>query len=768
MFVDGLSVLNYSPSRWKFRAPYAADYGYPTNSIPASFGNNQQLEVTLRELTRLTGLSKYQSAARAAATYALNNLRNRNGMLYWGHFATYDASHEVVVGLGPPEEVGEAPQAVGTSASVPLRYMNALAPDYRYLYGINPSAIGNDISQMFKDGIFYWQNLSFKRILSFKTPGIGAWERSSVINTNQMVPFPSQVNMSHWQYASPYIHGGLYYYQLTGDERAWKTVRQMIERFVDVRNPETNLGPGLYGYRPEEVSLLTTTNIDRYKYFPAFLLKGAELYGVSTPKGSELLRLGIEELVAFSTYMHVSGTDDYRIVDLNGNPLGENREVLPGVLWNLALGYRLSRNDSLWQATRDIIKGYGLGDIGTPAGQEIQVSTAPFELRPIENSDHPLARDRGRDVDMNAFVVHALVELYEATGRLEYISMAENAANSIVSELYDNGLFVRQKNGLYGQLAHMAPLALIHLEAAKQGKKLEVDSVFPRYPHLRIPCGFAECTTGDKYWDGEVVFCRDKVTGRCPIYDSLQFTTSAYNINEGGGTATITVSRTGGSTGPVSVGYSTATGGTATEAADYLSTSGTLTWTDADVTPKTFTVPIGDDGEFEGNETVSLALNTPNGATLGTPRTATLNIIDDDQAPAPQPGSVQFTTSAYNVSEGGGTAIITASRTGGSAGPVSVGYTTDTGGTATEGGDYIFTGGILSWADGDATDKTFTVSVINDSDVEGDEIINLFLSNPSGGATLGTPNPSTLTIIDDEQTSPPLAAADRRLISSGL
>jgi hypothetical protein len=84
----------------------------------------------------------------------------------------------------------------------------------------------------------------------------------------------------------------------------------------------------------------------------------------------------------------------------------------------------------------------------------------------------------------------------------------------------------------------------------------------------------------------------------------------------------------------VSVGYSTATGGTATEAADYLSTSGTLTWTDADTTPKTFTVPVVGDGDVEGNETVSLALNTPNGATLGTPRTAILNIIDDDQAPA--------------------------------------------------------------------------------------------------------------------------------------
>ncbi|HKI03403.1 MAG TPA: choice-of-anchor Q domain-containing protein [Thermoanaerobaculia bacterium] len=108
---------------------------------------------------------------------------------------------------------------------------------------------------------------------------------------------------------------------------------------------------------------------------------------------------------------------------------------------------------------------------------------------------------------------------------------------------------------------------------------------------------------------------------------TLQFSLSAYSVNEDGVTATITVTRTGGSEGPASVMYQTADG-TATQPADYLPASGTLNWADGDTVPKTFQVPIVDDLLEEGNETVILLLS--NG------QTAVLTIVDDDQ-PIPPP-----------------------------------------------------------------------------------------------------------------------------------
>lgn len=111
----------------------------------------------------------------------------------------------------------------------------------------------------------------------------------------------------------------------------------------------------------------------------------------------------------------------------------------------------------------------------------------------------------------------------------------------------------------------------------------------------------------------------------------LNFSSEAYSANEGDGSARITVTRTGGSHGVVSVDYTTADG-TANEGADYTFTNGGLTFADGDKAGKTFIVPIIDDADIEGNETVKLSLTNPNGeATLGNRNTAVLTIVDNDE-----------------------------------------------------------------------------------------------------------------------------------------
>ena len=109
----------------------------------------------------------------------------------------------------------------------------------------------------------------------------------------------------------------------------------------------------------------------------------------------------------------------------------------------------------------------------------------------------------------------------------------------------------------------------------------------------------------------------------------LSFGAPTASVSETGGSATITVNRLNGSIGPVTVNYATTTGGTAVAGTNYVSTSGTLSWADADTAPKTFTVPILNDNVSGPNRTIVLALSSPGGgATLGIASTL-LTIVEN-------------------------------------------------------------------------------------------------------------------------------------------
>jgi hypothetical protein len=80
---------------------------------------------------------------------------------------------------------------------------------------------------------------------------------------------------------------------------------------------------------------------------------------------------------------------------------------------------------------------------------------------------------------------------------------------------------------------------------------------------------------------------------------------------------------------------------------------------------------------------------------------------------------------------------------------VSVDYATSNG-TAADGSDYTATSGTLTWDDGDDEMKSFDVSITNDTVHEDEENFSVTLSNPAGGAALGSPNGATVTIQDDD------------------
>lgn len=109
-------------------------------------------------------------------------------------------------------------------------------------------------------------------------------------------------------------------------------------------------------------------------------------------------------------------------------------------------------------------------------------------------------------------------------------------------------------------------------------------------------------------------------------------------------------------------------------------------------------------------------------------------------------GALQFRQNAYTVNESAGEATVTVTRTAGQLGEVTVQYATSNG-TATADEDYTAVTGILTFAAGQVS-STFTIPITNNANLEGNETFNVTLSNPTGGAILGTNATTVVTIAD--------------------
>ncbi len=112
-------------------------------------------------------------------------------------------------------------------------------------------------------------------------------------------------------------------------------------------------------------------------------------------------------------------------------------------------------------------------------------------------------------------------------------------------------------------------------------------------------------------------------------------------------------------------------------------------------------------------------------------------------------GVVEFNATTFSTNEITTPATITLKRTGDTTAAASV-LVSVTGGTALVTSDYTFTPATVSWAAGDAANKTVSVVIVDDRVVEGTETVTLGLSAVTGD-TIGADSTATLSILDYEQ-----------------
>ena len=230
---------------------------------------------------------------------------------------------------------------------------------------------------------------------------------------------------------------------------------------------------------------------------------------------------------------------------------------------------------------------------------------------------------------------------------------------------------------------------------------------------------------------------------------TVSFETAAASALESAGTRTINVRLSAASGQTVTVNWSI-TGGTATAGSDFTgATAGTLTFIPVQ-TLATISLPVVNDATEEPDETVVFSLSAPSNATLAAPTTHTATIIDDDVSISWGPMQINaFGQRQTNVAESIGTVLVPVRLSRALSLPVSVNVK-DTNRTtsATAGVDYVLnnTSVLISPP---ATEGFVSITILNDTLNEFDELLDLDLRSPNLGQVTG-PATARVVIVDDD------------------
>ncbi|XP_012553100.2 sodium/calcium exchanger 2 [Bombyx mori] len=206
-----------------------------------------------------------------------------------------------------------------------------------------------------------------------------------------------------------------------------------------------------------------------------------------------------------------------------------------------------------------------------------------------------------------------------------------------------------------------------------------------------------------------------------PRGPNVRFDPDHYTVMENCGSFEVRVVRAGDLNGDVTVQYTTEDG-TAEAGSDYVTAQGLLHFKHGE-TEKTFRVQVIDDDVFEEDEHFYVRLSSPKGASLASPSTATVVILDDDHS-----GVFSFPQRDFELTESVGTYDLKVVRTAGARGKVRIPYWTEDG-TAKGGAQYEIAQGHIFFENNE-TEKYIPLHIIEEDSYEKDVLFYVNLGNP--------------------------------------
>ncbi len=219
-----------------------------------------------------------------------------------------------------------------------------------------------------------------------------------------------------------------------------------------------------------------------------------------------------------------------------------------------------------------------------------------------------------------------------------------------------------------------------------------------------------------------------------------------------GAPVTVVVKRPQG-TGAVSVAYETQTGQPQAAAL----ASGRLNWAADEHQDKTISFTAPEESALSQNLMYIRLFDPQQGLSLGSPSYQVLSFKNSQ----PAYGAAGFVTAVALADENSAAVQLKLGRFGGHVGPVQLKYQLQDG-TAVAGRDMAAVSGEVSWADGDSSEKSIEIPVIDNQLLDGDRQFKVLLSAISGNL-LAEGAEVQVTIVDNERNSAPVLSGETRL-----
>lgn len=426
---------------------------------------------TLQGLTELTGEPRYMQRADHIRKFMFAHQADQNGLLYWGGHNAYLLDEGMSEYERQPKTVHE------------LKFH---FPDYASMWDVDPQATKQYIEAMWNAHVADWTQLDFNRHGSYNVKRGKLWKHEYA---------PGEV-FFHGE-GRTFVNAGsdLYYAaamltHLSGEQRPLEWAKHLAKRYIDTRQGNIGISGYQFSYRagmPDRAERQIGPNIP-----PGHLVNEGTIFKPRPPaqrcqlqlferlgkQGEPFLQWSISEMIAWGKVAYRKEDHTFKPMLTDGYPLegvalakggyfGPQGRVFKRIpadedfFWLYAYGFRLTKDEYLWQMASHIAEGLGMGKMGQPG--------SPFQLNKDAQVDHR--------------ALFGLIELYRATNDSHYLDDALMIGEQLLQETYHDGWFL---DGDLSLANHPLPLALLFVIAEQERLSVQQETIFTYLPiHTR-------------------------------------------------------------------------------------------------------------------------------------------------------------------------------------------------------------------------------------------------------------------------------------------